>query len=141
VSFGDVRFSYLPDQEVLHGVTFSAQPGEMVALVGPTGAGKSTIASLLLRLYEPDAGFVEIDGIDTRSTPMRWVREQIAFVPQDPVLFPETVRENIRYGRLDATDREVEDAARLANIYDELLADRHGLDIQVGDRGVTLSGG
>jgi len=126
---------------VLDDVSFTARPGQLVALVGPTGAGKSTIVSLLLRLYDVDRGRVLLDGIDVREFPLAWLREQIALVPQDPVLFPISVRENIRYGRLDATDAEVERAARLANIYDELLADPRGLDAPVGDRGMTLSGG
>jgi ABC-type multidrug transport system fused ATPase/permease subunit len=141
VRFDDVAFGYRPDHEVLHGVTFEAHPGQLVALVGPTGAGKSTIASLLLRLYDVERGRVSVDGVDVRDVPLGWLRDQISLVPQDPVLFPVSVRENIRYGRLDASDEEVEEAARRANIHDELLEDPRGLDAPVGDRGVTLSGG
>jgi ABC-type multidrug transport system fused ATPase/permease subunit len=139
--FDEVTFGYSEDHSVLHGVTFDAGPEELVALVGPTGAGKSTIVSLLLRLYDTDRGRILLDGVDVRDLPLAWLRDQISLVPQDPVLFPASVRENIRYGRLDATDRAVEHAARLANIYDELVADPRGLDAPVGDRGVTLSGG
>jgi ATP-binding cassette, subfamily B, bacterial len=136
-----VSFAYRADQGVLHDVAIDLKPGRLLALVGPTGAGKSTFASLLLRLYDPDGGRVLLDGIDLRDAPTSWVREQIAFVPQEPLLFPMSVRENIRYGRLDATDEEVEQAARDANILDELLVDSRGLDAPLGDRGVTLSGG
>ncbi|HEY3701292.1 MAG TPA: ABC transporter ATP-binding protein, partial [Acidimicrobiales bacterium] len=141
VHFDEVTFGYSEDHRVLHGVTFDAGPDELVALVGPTGAGKSTIVSLLLRLYDTNGGRILVDGVDVRDLPLGWLRNQISLVPQDPVLFPISVRENIRYGRLDATDRAVEHAARLANIYDELVAEPRGLDTPVGDRGVTLSGG
>jgi ABC-type multidrug transport system fused ATPase/permease subunit len=141
VQLDRVTFGYLPDHPVIEEIDLDARPGEMVALVGPTGAGKSTIVSLLLRLYDADAGTVRIDGHDVRTLPQQWLRDQIAYVPQDPVLFPVSIRENIRYGRLDATDAEVEEAARLANILDELRADPRGLDAPLGDRGVTLSGG
>jgi ABC-type multidrug transport system fused ATPase/permease subunit len=141
VRFEDVRFGYADGDSVLHGISFGGRPGQLVALVGPTGAGKSTILSLLLRLYDPAAGRITLDGDDLRGLPMDWVREQIAFVPQDPVLFPISVRENIRYGRLDAYDVEVEAAANLANILDELRADPRGLDTPIGERGITLSGG
>lgn len=138
--FDGVDFSYGPGAAILHDISFSASPGDTIALVGPTGAGKSTLASLVLRLYDPDRGTVRMDGTDLRELPLDWLREQIALVPQEPLLLPSTVRENIRYGRLDATDEEVERAAELANLV-EVLADPRGLDLQVGERGVTLSGG
>jgi ABC-type multidrug transport system fused ATPase/permease subunit len=137
----EVDFSYSDGSEVLHGVDFAVRPGEMVALVGPTGAGKSTIASLLLRLYDPTSGRVELDGVDLRRLPLEWVRDQIAFVPQEPALFHASVRENIRYGRLDATDAEVDQAAREAGVLDELVQEGRDLDSPLGDGGVTLSGG
>ena len=136
-----VGFRYLEDQEVLSDIDLEVRPGEMIALVGPTGAGKSTIASLLLRLYDPTTGRVELDGESMSELPLQWVREQIAFVPQEPALFHSSVRENIRYGRLDATDEEVEQAAAEAGVLDELEADSRGLDATLGDGGVTLSGG
>jgi ABC-type multidrug transport system fused ATPase/permease subunit len=136
-----VRFGYDPVHPVLDGVDLVVEPGRTVAMVGPTGAGKSTVLSLLLRLYDPDEGAVLLDGHDLRSLPSAWVRDQLALVPQDPMLFPVSVRENIRYGRLDASDAEVEEAARKANILEELVEDPRGLDAPVGDRGVTLSGG
>ncbi|MCA1706821.1 MAG: ABC transporter ATP-binding protein/permease [Actinobacteria bacterium] len=141
VSFEDVVFGYQPDHDVVHGIDLDAAPGRTVAIVGPTGAGKSTIVSLLVRLYDPRSGRITLDGVDLRTLPIAWVREQVALVPQDSLLFPVSVRENIRYGRLDATDAEVEDAARMANILVELQADPRGLDAPVGDRGVTLSVG
>src|SRR3954469_4986132 len=137
----DVHFSYRDDSEVLHGISFAAGPGELVALVGPTGAGKSTIMSLLLRLYDPGAGTIELDGVDLRDVPLPWARAQMAVVPQEPTLFPTSVRENIRYGRLEASDEEVERAAAAAEVLDELVADPRGLDAPLGDGGVTLSGG
>src|SRR3954452_10627180 len=141
VAVRDVRFGYRDDAEVLHGISFTAGPGELVALVGPTGAGKSTIMSLLLRLHDPAAGAIELDGIDLRDMPLPWVRRQMALVPQEPTLFGTSVRENIRYGRLDADDRAVELAAARAKVLDELRADPRGLDAPLGDGGVTLSGG
>lgn len=134
------EFSYQPGRPALCGVDLRAEPGKPVALVGPTGAGKSTVASLILRLYDPDAGCVRLDGTDIRQLPLDWLRAHIALVPQEPLLFPDTLRENIRYGRLDATDAEVLAAARAANL-DELLDGPDGLDLRIGDRGATLSGG
>lgn len=140
LEFEAVSFCYVPEHPVLQQVSFTARPGELTALVGPTGAGKSTIASLLLRLYDPDSGRVTLDGVALTELPLDWLREQVAFVPQEPLLFPATLRENIRYGRLSASDEEVLDAARIANL-DELLTDPRGLDLVVGGPGVTLSGG
>ena len=140
IAVESVDFSYHPGQPVLRAVSIEAGPGQLVALVGPTGAGKSTVASLLLRLYDPDAGRVTLDGVDLRKLPLEWLRDQIAFVPQEPLLFPGTLRENIRYGRLDATDAAVLEAARDANL-DELIDGPAGLDLMIGDRGATLSGG
>jgi ABC-type multidrug transport system fused ATPase/permease subunit len=139
--FEQLDFGYVPEQLVLRGIDLEVPAGRTVAIVGPTGAGKSTVVSLLLRLYDPDGGRLLLDGIDVRDVPRSWLRHHIAFVPQDPVLFPDSIRENIRYGRLDATDAEVEEAARQANILEELRAQPQGLDSPVGDRGLTLSGG
>jgi ATP-binding cassette subfamily B protein len=138
--FEDVHFGYDEGKPILRDICFEAAPGDTVALVGPTGAGKSTLASLVLRLYDPDSGAVRLDGTDLRELPLDWLRSQIALVPQEPPLMPASVRENIRYGRLDATDEQVEQAARDANLV-ELLDDPRGLDLEVGERGITLSGG
>jgi ABC-type multidrug transport system fused ATPase/permease subunit len=140
LAFEKVSFDYMPEHRVLADVSLAVEPGQLVALVGPTGAGKSTIASLILRLYDPRSGRVTLDGVDLRDIPLEWLREQIAFVPQEPLLFSGTLRENIRYGRLSATDDEVLAAAQAANL-DELLTDPRGLDLVVGGRGTTLSGG
>jgi len=140
LAFESVDFQYVPEHAVLHDVSFTAEPGSLVALVGPTGAGKSTIASLLLRLYDPNHGRVTLDGVDLRDVPLEWLRDQIAFVPQEPLLFTDTLRENIRYGRLSATEDEIMRAAKAANL-DELLADPRGLDLPIGGHGATLSGG
>ena len=140
VEFDDVHFAYQPGHEVLRGISLRAGPGDTVALVGPTGAGKSTLASLVMRLYDPDSGSVRLDGRDLRDLPLDWLRANVALVPQEPPLLTGSVRENIRYGRLDATDEEVEQAARDANLV-ELLADPRGLDVEVGERGLMLSGG
>lgn len=140
VSVEGVRFSYGPGSQALTRVDLCAEPGKTVALVGPTGAGKSTVASLILRLYDPDAGRITLDGKDVRHLALDWLRDQIGFVPQEPLLFPDSLMENIRYGRLEATDQEVLAAARAANLH-ELIDGPEGLGLRVGDRGVTLSGG
>ncbi|MCA0986894.1 ABC transporter ATP-binding protein/permease [Alkalihalobacillus algicola] len=117
VSFHEVSFGYEKDQDTLQGLSFTAQPGETVAIVGPTGAGKTTIVNLLMRFYEIDEGTIEIDGKDITSFTRDSLRENMGFVLQDTLLFEETVLENIRYGRLDATDEEVKNAARIANAH------------------------
>ncbi|MCA0267875.1 MAG: ATP-binding cassette domain-containing protein [Bacteroidetes bacterium] len=141
VTFGDVTFAYDDERKVLDGVTFAAQPGETVALVGPSGAGKSTLLALLPRFYDVDAGTITVDGFDVRSVTQHSLRAAMATVAQDVQLFATTVRENIRYGRLDATDAEVEEAARLANADVFIRALPGGYDAEVGERGVRLSGG
>jgi ATP-binding cassette subfamily C protein CydC len=142
VSFDGVRFAYGDDlPEVLHGVSFAIEPGETVALVGPSGAGKSTCANLLLRLWDVRGGSVGIGGHDVRSFPQRDLRARMAVVPQDVYLFHTTVRENIRLGRPDATDDEVERAADLAKAGDFIRPLPEGWDTVLGERGTTLSGG
>jgi len=143
VRFESVKFSYpsRKDVPVLTGIQLDIQPGEMVALVGPSGAGKSTIASLLQRLYDPEGGHVLLDGQDVRSLDPLWLRRQVGTVAQEPILFSTTVAENIRYGRMDATDAEVEAAARLANAHEFITAFPEGYKTLVGERGVQLSGG
>jgi ATP-binding cassette subfamily B protein len=125
----------------LNGVTLDIKPGETVALVGPSGAGKTTVIQLLLRFYDPVEGQITLDDLDLRDLKRADFRRNIALVPQDPVIFAATARENIRFGRPDATDAEVEDAAKAAAA-DEFLANLpDGYETYVGERGVMLSGG
>jgi len=143
VAFEDVTFRYpaRPLVSALDSVNLTVRPGETVALVGPSGAGKTTVIQLLLRFYDPDAGRVTIDGVDLRDLARADFRRAIALVPQDPVVFAASARENIRFGRPDATDAEVEAAARAAAAHDFLSALPEGYDTWVGERGVMLSGG
>ncbi len=141
VVFDGVTFGYDPGRPVLRDVTFRVEPGQTVALVGPSGAGKTTLLNLIPRFYDPDAGTVRIDGHDVRALTVPSVREAISIVAQDVQLFGTSLAENIRYGRLDATDAEVEAAARAANAHDFIEAFPDGYHAQVGERGVKLSGG
>lgn len=136
-----VSFGYKEGILALEDVSLEAKPGQMIAFVGPSGAGKSTIANLLPRFYEINDGSISIDGHDIRDVTIKSLREQIGIVPQETMLFSTTVRENIRYGRLDATDEEVEAAAKAANA-DGFIRDLPlGYDTQIGERGLNLSGG
>jgi len=139
--FEDVQFGYRPDREILHGISFTAAPGSKVAIVGPTGAGKSTISRLLFRFYDVTGGRILIDGRDLRDVTQDSLRAAIGVVPQDTVLFNDTIRYNIAYGRVGATQDEVEHAARLAQVHDFVLALPDGYDTMVGERGLKLSGG
>lgn len=143
VSFDDVHFNYpsRPDAPALKGLDFNIQSGETVAIVGPSGAGKSTVFSLLLRYYDPVSGSIRIDGVDLRKADPSAIRSRLAIVPQDTTIFATTARENIRFGRLGATNGEIEAAAKAALAHDFIGALDHGYDTQVGERGVTLSGG
>lgn len=141
VQFRDVTFSYEKDQPVLHNVEFDVKAGQQVALVGPSGHGKSTLASLILRLYDPDWGCIMIDGHDIRSYRIASLRDQISVVLQDNILFAASIQENIAYGVPDATIDDVIAAAQLANAHDFIAALPEGYDTVVGERGVTLSGG
>ena len=143
IGLDDVTFHYpsRPDVSALEGATLHIAPGETVALVGPSGAGKTTVIQLLLRFWDPAAGRVTIDGIDLRDMARADFRRAIALVPQDPVIFAATARENIRFGRPDASDAEIEAAARAAHAHDFLTALPDGYDSYVGERGVMLSGG
>src|SRR6187401_76158 len=141
VRFDDVRFSYDPDRQILKGLSFEVPAGKTVAIVGSSGAGKSTISPLLFRLYDVSGGRILIDGQDIRNVTQATLRASIGMVPQDTVLFNDTIRYNIRYGRWDAGDAEVEEAARLAQIDSFIRNSPRGYETQVGERGLKLSGG
>jgi subfamily B ATP-binding cassette protein MsbA len=143
VQFEDVRFTYAGDRtlEILKGVTIDARAGEIIALVGPSGAGKSTLVSLIPRFYEVSEGAVRIDSRDVRDLRLNDLREAIGMVPQETVLFSGTIRENIAYGKLDASDEEIEAASRAANAHDFIKDFPDAYDTIVGERGVKLSGG
>jgi subfamily B ATP-binding cassette protein MsbA len=141
IAFEHVAFSYNSGLSVLHDVTFSVAPGQFVGIVGMTGSGKSTIVSLIPRFYDPVGGRVLVDGGDIREYTLQGVRDQIAFVLQDTVLFQGTVRENIAYGRPDATEEQIVAAARLANAEEFIVKMAGGYDAPIGARGLTLSGG
>jgi ABC-type multidrug transport system fused ATPase/permease subunit len=141
VSANTVCFSY-PDREgTLVDISFDARPGERVAVVGHTGAGKSTLMSLLIRFYDPQRGRIELDGVDIREITLRSLREQISVVLQEPLLFSGTIEDNIRYGRLEATADEVAAAARGANAHDFIVGFPNGYDTEIGENGAQLSGG
>lgn len=141
VEFNNVVFGYEPDLPVLHGVSIEAKPNETIALVGPTGAGKSSIINLLCRFYDIQEGEISVDGIDVRDVTLKSLRGNLGIVLQDTFIFSGTVRENIRYGRLDATDKEVEDAARIVGAHDFISSLPDGYDTDVRERGSRLSVG
>jgi ABC-type transport system involved in Fe-S cluster assembly fused permease/ATPase subunit len=141
VRFEDVRFAYEPSRPILKGISFEVPAGKTVAIVGPSGAGKSTISRLLFRLYDISGGKILIDGQDIREVTQASLRASIGMVPQDTVLFNDTIRYNIRYGRWDASDAEVEQAAQLAQIDHFIRMAPKGYETQVGERGLKLSGG
>ena len=141
VAVKDVSFSYKEGAPALSHVSLEASPGQLIAFVGPSGAGKSTIANLIPRFYEVNEGVIEIDGHDVRDVTLDSLREQIGIVPQETMLFSSSVRENIRYGRLDATDEEIEEAARAANAEEFILQLPEGYETKIGERGLNLSGG
>ncbi|HTN96613.1 MAG TPA: ABC transporter ATP-binding protein, partial [Nordella sp.] len=141
IEFRDVRFSYGEGDEILKGVSFIAEGGRTTALVGPSGAGKSTVISLVPRFYDPAQGQILIDGQDIAHVTKQSLRNGLAYVSQQPYLFEGSIRDNIRYGRPEATNAEVEEAARLAYAHDFILAQPQGYDTPVGENGVTLSGG
>lgn len=141
IVFDKVAFAYNADSPVLREVTFHIQPGQMVGVVGPTGGGKSTIVSLIPRFYDPTAGSIHIDGVDIRDYKLQGLRNNIGYVLQETMLFQGTVRENIAYGRAGATEEEIMNAAKLADVDEFVSRMPHGYDSIVGERGDTLSGG
>jgi ATP-binding cassette subfamily B protein len=141
IRFEDVRFAYDTARPILKGISFEVPAGRTVAIVGPSGAGKSTISRLLFRFYDITGGHISIDGQDIREVQQVSLRNALGMVPQDTVLFNDTVRYNIRYGRWDATDAEVEEAAANAQIDTFIRSSPKGYDTEVGERGLKLSGG
>jgi ABC-type multidrug transport system fused ATPase/permease subunit len=141
IAFRHVGFGYDPAVPVLHDITFTVSAGQMVGIVGPTGGGKSTVVSLIPRFRDPDAGSITIDGVDIRDYKLRGLRGQIGFVLQETVLLRGTVRDNIAFGRPDATEDEIIEAAKLANAHEFITRMPQGYDSAVGERGATLSGG
>lgn len=141
IAIDNVSFAYQPDTTVLHNIQLDIQPGEAVALVGPSGAGKTTLFSLIPRFYDPVEGIIKIDGVDISTVQQYSLRDQIGLVPQDTQLFGGTIYENIRFGNLDATNEQIIEAAKAANAHDFISSFTDGYETIVGERGVKLSGG
>lgn len=141
VSFHQVAFAYEDDRPVLKDISFEVEPGQTIAIVGPSGAGKTTLMNLIPRFYDPSNGAIYVDDIDIKTVRKKSLRNQIAMVPQDVHLFGTSIKENIRYGKLDATDEEIKAAAMDANAWEFIREFPDGLDAKIGERGVKLSGG
>lgn len=141
VEFKNVSFHYNPDEPVLTDFNLSVDPGQTIALVGETGSGKSTIVNLFCRFYEPVSGNIKIDGHDYKKMPLNWIHDNLGYVLQSPHLFSGTIRDNVRYGKLDATDEEIEEACRLVNAHSFISEMKDGYDTQVGEGGNLLSTG
>lgn len=141
IEFRDINFNYSEEKNVFENLSITIQSGQRVGLVGLSGSGKSTFVNLVLRLFDPQSGKILIDGVDIRDMTQEALHAQISLIPQDPSLFHRTLLENIRYGRLDASDQEVEEAAKKANAHEFIQQIREGYDSMVGERGVKLSGG
>ncbi|MBP2654153.1 MAG: Xenobiotic-transporting ATPase [Firmicutes bacterium] len=141
VDFNNITFEYKPNEPVLSELSFTAKPGQMVALVGPSGSGKTTIANLIPRFYDPASGRITIDGFNIRQVTLESLRNQIGIVPQETTLFNGTVYQNILYGNLDATKEQVLAAAKAANAHEFIIAMPEGYETQIGERGTLLSGG
>ena len=141
IDVNHVSFAYDGDLAVLHNVDLHVKPGETVAIVGPSGGGKSTLCQLIPRFYDVSSGSICIDGVDVRKVTQKSIHQNIGIVQQDVFLFADTIFENIRYGKPDATEEEVYEAAKKAEIYDDILAMPDGFDTYVGERGTLLSGG
>jgi len=141
IELNDVSFAYDPRKEIIKKVSLSVEGGETVAFVGKTGSGKSTILKLLLRFYDVTKGSILIDSQDLRSVTLSSLHDSLGLVPQDPALFNQSIRKNIRYAKLEATDVEIEEAYRAACIHEDILSLLDGYESKVGERGVCLSGG
>jgi ABC-type multidrug transport system fused ATPase/permease subunit len=141
IRFDRVNFAYTAERPILQDVSFQVLPGQRIGIVGPSGTGKTTILNLILRLYDPQEGVIYLDGTPLRQLQQQAFRRHIALVTQEPFLFNDTVRQNILFGRLDASDEEIETAARLANAHEFIMDLPQGYDTLVGERGVKLSGG
>jgi ATP-binding cassette subfamily B protein len=141
ITFDDVCFSYVEDKPIIRGVSFKIEPGQTVAIVGQTGAGKSTLTQLINRTYDVDSGRVLVDGVDVRDWTLESLRSQISIIEQEIFLFSRSIRDNIAFGRPDASQEEVEDAARRAQAHDFISNLPEGYETVIGQRGVTLSGG
>lgn len=141
IKFENVSFGYHPDRPIFRNVTFTVPAGKKIAIVGPSGCGKSTIFRLLFRFYEPSSGKISIDGQDIRDVQINSLRKAIGVVPQDTPLFHSDIMHNIRYGRMNATDDEVKEAARLANISKTIESLPDQWATKVGERGLMISGG
>lgn len=136
-----MSFSYTGHAEVLRDISLEVEPGKTIALVGPSGGGKTTLCHLLLRFYQPQDGSIKIDGIDLRDIKLSSLRQTVGLVQQDVFLFAGTIRDNILYGRPDATEKEIVEAAKKAEIHDFISSLPNGYDTYVGERGIKLSGG
>jgi len=136
-----VRFAYLSERPILKGVSFSVEPGKKIAVVGPSGSGKSTLSRLLFRFYDADEGAIRIDGVDVRDCTQASLRQVLGVVPQDTVMFNDTIRYNLAYARANASDEQVKAAARAANLDKFIESLPQGYDTMVGERGLKLSGG
>jgi subfamily B ATP-binding cassette protein MsbA len=141
VTFDEVCFEYEPSRPVLKEITFSCSPGDIIALAGPSGAGKTTLLNLIPRFYDVTRGVIRIDGVDISEIRQSSLRKHIAIVPQQIQLFGSSVKENIRYGRLDATDEEIIEAARFAQAHSFITEHPDGYDAKIGEKGIKLSGG
>ena len=141
IEIDHVGFAYEGDLAVLHDISLSVRPGETIAVVGPSGGGKSTLGQLIPRFYDVTSGAIRVDGLDVRDVTQKSLRRNIGVVQQDVFLFADSILENIRYGRPDATDEEIAEAAKRAEIYDDIMAMPDGFDTYVGERGTLLSGG
>jgi subfamily B ATP-binding cassette protein MsbA len=141
IQYNHVSFAYEADRPVLNDISFAVAPGNSITIVGPSGAGKSTIVNLLLKFYTPQSGTIYLDGVDLRNIERKWLRDQVGIVSQDIFLFNDTIENNIKYGRLEATHEEVEMAARRAHIHDDIVKLPNGYNTIIGEKGVKLSVG